>query len=161
MDQRRVDAVLQRAAMPHQVQPEARQLTLAPDARVRQPDRRHQIALGQHREHARVDPVGLAGQRRQPLDLLGVRDQHLPAVLLERVVHEPRTVHRLDHGTHAVTRQPPRQPPQPVGVGRHHGLGDQLAMLVDQADIEPLAAQIQTSVQHENGPPRARSSVTR
>jgi hypothetical protein len=34
-------------------------------------------------------------------------------------------------------------------------------MLGQQADIEPVAAQIQSSVQHEDGPPRARSSVTR
>jgi hypothetical protein len=31
--------------------------------------------------------------------------------------------------------------------------------LVDQADVEPLATELQSSVQHENGPPRARSSV--
>jgi hypothetical protein len=34
-DQRRVDAVLQRGAVAHQVQPEARQLALTADARVR------------------------------------------------------------------------------------------------------------------------------
>jgi hypothetical protein len=99
-DQRRMDPVLERRAMTHQVQPETRELTLTPNRWVGQPDRRHQIALGQHRQHACVDPIGLARQRGQPLDLLRVGDQHLPAELLERVVHEPRPVHRLDHRTH-------------------------------------------------------------
>jgi hypothetical protein len=160
-DQRRVDAVLQRRAMPHQMQPEARQLALAPDARVGQPDRRHQIALRQQRKHARVDLVGLAGQRRQPLDLLRVGDQHLPAELLERVMHEPRAVHRLDHRPHPLTREPPRQAAQAVGVRRRSRLRDQFAVLGQQTDVEPTSTQIQTSVQHENGPPRARSSMTR
>jgi hypothetical protein len=33
-------------------------------------------------------------------------------------------------------------------------------VLVEQADVEPTSTQIQSSVQHENGPPRARSSMT-
>src|SRR3954467_2833811 len=64
---------------------------------VGQPDRRHQIALGEHGQDPRVDLVGLARQRRQTLDLVRVGDQHLPAALLERVVHPPPPVHRLDH----------------------------------------------------------------
>ena len=50
-DQRRVDTVLQRRAMPDQVQTKTRERALATDARVGQPDRRHQIAprqVGQH-----------------------------------------------------------------------------------------------------------------
>jgi hypothetical protein len=101
-DQRRVNAVLQRRAVPDQVQPEPRQLTLAADRRIRKPDRRHQIAPRQLGQNARVDLVGLARQRRQPLDLRRVGDQHLPARLLERVMHETGTVHRLDHRAHAL-----------------------------------------------------------
>jgi hypothetical protein len=102
-----MDAVLERRAMPHQVQPKTRQFTLAPDSRVGQPDRRHEIAVRERRQHPRVDLVGLAGQRRQPLDPLRIGDQHLPAAFLERVVHEPRTRHRLDHRPHPLAAQPP------------------------------------------------------
>jgi hypothetical protein len=72
-DQRRVNAVLQCGAVADQVQPEPRQLTLAADRRIREPDRRHQIAPRQLGQHARVDLVGLARQRRQPLDAMKER----------------------------------------------------------------------------------------
>jgi hypothetical protein len=88
------------------MQPVAGQLALAPDRRVGQPDRRHQVTPRQLGQDARVDPVGLARQRREPLDLLRVRDEHLPAVLLERVVHEARAGHRLDHRPHPHPTQP-------------------------------------------------------
>ena len=42
--QRRVYPVLQRGAVAHQVQPEARTLALGAHRRVWQPDRRHQLA---------------------------------------------------------------------------------------------------------------------
>jgi hypothetical protein len=43
-DQRGVDAVLQRRAVPDQVQPKARRLALAANRRVGQPDLRDQVA---------------------------------------------------------------------------------------------------------------------
>ena len=116
--QRRVDAVLQRRAMADQMQPVAGELALAADRRVGQPDRRHEVAPGQLGQHARVDLVGLASQRRQPLDLLRVGDQHLPAELFERVVHEPRAGHRLDHRPHRLPSQALGEMAQPVGVRR-------------------------------------------
>jgi hypothetical protein len=64
----RVDAVLQRRAVADQMQPEAGQLALAADARVGQPDLGHQVAGRQRGQQPGVDLVGLAGQRRQPLD---------------------------------------------------------------------------------------------
>jgi hypothetical protein len=104
-----------------------------------------------------------ARQRRQALDLLGVGDQHLPAVLLERVVHEPRAVHRLDYATHVAPERPhpPHQAAEAISVRRRRDVIDQLTVLGEQADIEPMTAEIQSSVQHEHGPPRARSPVTR
>jgi len=45
-----------------------------------------------------VDAIGLAGQRRQALDALGLGSRHLPAATLQRIVHEARAVHRLDGG---------------------------------------------------------------
>jgi hypothetical protein len=65
-------------------------------ARVRQPDRRHQVTTAEFGQHPGVDPVGLAGERREPFHLLRVGDLDLPAVKLEPIVHEARTVHRLD-----------------------------------------------------------------
>jgi hypothetical protein len=160
-DQRRVDAVLERRAMADEMQAEPRELAFAANRRVGQPDRRHQIAPGQLGQHARVDLVGLAGQRRQAFDLLRVGNQHLPAEFLQRVVHEPRAVHRLDHRPHSPGLHAHGEMAQTVGVRRGGGLRDQLAGIVEQADVEPTSTEIQSSVQHEGGPPRARSSMTR
>jgi hypothetical protein len=49
---------------------------------------------------------------------------------------------------------------QAIGVRRRSRAPDDLAGVVDQADVEPRSTQIQPSVQHENGSPRARSSMT-
>ena len=68
--------------------------------RIGQPDRRHQVAVTEHRKNLRVDLVGLARQRRETLDLLGVGDLDRPALLLEGVVDDPRAGHRLDHRAH-------------------------------------------------------------
>jgi hypothetical protein len=45
------------------------------------------------------------------------------------------------------------EPRQAVAVRRHRALLDALTALVEQAEIQPPAAQIQTSVQHTSGPP--------
>ena len=158
-DQRRVDAVLEHRAVLDQMHPKARLFSLAPDPRIGQPDLRDQVALRQHGQHARVDPVGLARQRRQALDLGRVGDQHIPAELLKAIMHEPRAGHRLDHPTH---RQPvapdtARQAAQTVGIRRRRELLDDLATRRQQADIDLASTQIQSSVQHEDGPPQARS----
>ena len=50
---------------------------------------------------------------------------------------------------------------QPVSVRRRGKPPDDVAVVADQADIQTPATEIQSSVQHEYGPPRARSSVTR
>ena len=96
-EHRGVDAVLEHRLVLDQVKAKPRLLALAADTRIGQPDRRHQVALGEHRQDARVDLVGLARQRRQPLDLLRVGDQNLPAEALQRVVNEAGAGHRLDH----------------------------------------------------------------
>jgi hypothetical protein len=128
-----------------QMQPPPRALPLSPQLRDGQPDRRHQIAKRQLREHPRIDLVGLARQRRQPLDLLRVANQHLPPVLDELVVHEPRPVHRLDHPPHrlVIDSDPARQPVQAVAVRRRREMVDQLAIARDQADIDPSATETQ------------------
>jgi hypothetical protein len=45
----------------------------------RDPQLGHQVSAAELGEHARVDLVGLAGERRDVADLAGVRDLHTPA----------------------------------------------------------------------------------
>ena len=73
-DERGMDAVLQGRALTHEMQPEPGPLALATDVGVGQPDGRHQVATGQLREDAGVDPIGLGRQGREALDLHGVGD---------------------------------------------------------------------------------------
>ena len=138
-----------------QVQPPPGALTLLAELGRRQPDRRYQITERQVREHARVDLVALARQRRQPLDPLRVGDQHLPPVSDQLVVHEPRAVHRLHHAAYrlVVYRHPPAQAVEAVAVRGRAEVLDQLSLARDQAHVDPPAAQIQPNVQHSNSPP--------
>jgi hypothetical protein len=57
--------------------------------------------------------------------------------VLEPVVHEPRTVHRLDHAPHGPTPhgRARRQPRQPVGIRRRRPLVDDLAGTVNADDV--------------------------
>ena len=154
-DQRRVHPVLQRRAMFDQMQPPPRDLPLAPQLERGQPDRRHQIPERQLGQNAGVDFVGLARQRRQPLDLLRVGDQHLPAVRHQLVMHEPRTVHRLHDRADrlAIDRHPASQAMQAVAIRDRRETVDQLPLIGDQAHVNSLATQIQTNVQHEHSSP--------
>ena len=99
---------------------------------------------------------------RESLHPCRVGDLDLPAVKLELVVHEGGAGHRLD-------RRPQRLPmpanahgqaAKTVCVGRCRAHFDRLAGLVEQVKIEALATEIQTSVQHGNGPPCGRSRWT-
>jgi hypothetical protein len=85
----------------------------------------------EHREDLRVDLVGLARQGRQALDLVRIGEQHLPAQLLERVVHEPRPALRLDHRPHrlAVPTHPPDQAAQPIRIRPRRRLRRQLSVI--------------------------------
>lgn len=154
VDQGRVDPLLQHRAVLHQVEAKAGELALLPNRRVRQPDRRRQVALGEHREDPRVDLVGLAGKRRQALHLLGVRDLDRPAGLLEGVVDDPRPGHRLDHRADRLAVDlvdPAGERPQRVDVGGDGELIEMLSVIAEQADVEALAAEIQSGVQHLKG----------
>jgi hypothetical protein len=62
---------------------------------------------------------------------------------------------------HAPGPHPHGEMAQAVGVRRGRRSRDHLAGIVDPADVQPTSAEIQSSVQHDGGPPRARSSVTR
>jgi hypothetical protein len=91
-----VHTVLERGAVTHQMQAKARSLALSADLGIGQTDLRHQVAAGEFGQHIGIDAVGLAGQRGEPLDPLGVRDTDVEAVQFELVVDEPGPIHRLD-----------------------------------------------------------------
>jgi hypothetical protein len=97
--QRGVDPVLQRGAVAHQVQPPAGPLPLGAHRRVRQPDRRYQIAAGQLGQHPGVDPIGLGRQRCQPLDQAPRRRSPRPS--------RAARVGRARSGRRSSTRSPP------------------------------------------------------
>ena len=134
-----------------QVHPEPRQLALLADPRIGQPDRRHQVAVAQHRQHHRIDLVGLAGQRRESLDLLGVGDLDVPALLLERVVDEPSAGHRLDDGADRLSVyfvDSSRERSQRVDVRRDGELVEVFPVVVQKTDVDLASTEIQSGVQH-------------
>ena len=73
-------------------QAKAVQLALFADPGVGQPDRRYQVAVREHRQDHRVDPVGLAGSMPHPLDA-GTPAPELSTRLLEqsRIAATPMT----------------------------------------------------------------------
>jgi hypothetical protein len=80
---------------------------------------------------------------RQALDLLRVGDQHLPPCSPSC---RARTtfIDSITARTGSETSETVGEAPQPVGIRRRRPLGDKLAALVEQADVEPTSTQIQT-----------------
>jgi hypothetical protein len=97
-EQDSVHELLQARTVADEMQQPTSTFPLGTHARIGQPDRRHQVTARQLGEHPGVDSVGLAGERCESFHLLRVGDLDLPSVELERVVHEPRAVHRFDRG---------------------------------------------------------------
>ena len=120
-----------------------------------QPDRRHQLAASELGQYPGVDPVGLAGQRCEAFHLLRIGDLDLPARQLESVVHETGAVHRLDRGANrrAVPSQTFGQSIEAVCIRRRGTNLERRTVTVKQVEVDTLAAQIQSGVQHCNGPP--------
>ncbi len=145
-----MDAVFEARAVTNEVEPKARPLALGADGGVGQPDRRYEVAPGELGEHAGVDLVGLAGERCEPLDLLGVGDRDLPARELELVVDEARPVHRLDRRAHRslVAGEPARERAQTVGIGGRGTRLDGHPVRIERAVVDALAAAVQSYVQH-------------
>jgi hypothetical protein len=161
-EEHRVHALLQARAVSHQVQPPACALALGTDARIGQPDRWHEVATCQLGQHPGVDAVGLTRQRCQTFYFLRIGDLDLPAPELEPVVHKARPVHRLDRRVdrRLVSSDALAQSAQPVSVRRSGTDVDRLTITVEQMEVETLAAEIQTGVQHRSGPPLVRSQST-
>jgi hypothetical protein len=154
-EQHRVHALLEAGAVADEMQPPTCTLALGAHERIRQPDRRHQITACELGQHPSVDAIGLARQRRQPLHLLCVRDLDPPASELEPVVHEARTVHRLDRRPHrrAVRSDALAQVLQSISIRRRGTDVERRTLAIEQVEVETLATEIQPGVQHCNGPP--------
>jgi hypothetical protein len=87
----------------------------------------------------------------KPFDLFGVGDLDRPAQLLERVVDEAGAGHRLDRradGLGVRLLDPTRQRSQGVAVGRDGELVEVLSLIAEKTDVDLLAAEIQSGVQH-------------
>jgi hypothetical protein len=76
-------------------------------------------------------------------------------VKLEPVVHEAGAVHRLDRRADrlTVTPEPLGQTTKSVDVRRRRADLDRLSLRVEQVEVETLATEIQSGVQHRSGPP--------
>src|SRR6266540_2821888 len=153
--QRRVHALLQPHPLADQVEAPAGALALGADLGVGEPDRRHQADSRELGQDPGVDLVGLAGQRGQALDLLGVGDVDLPAAALERVVDEAGTGHRLDRRADrlAIVGEALGEPAKAVGVGRRGADVERAAVVGERVVVEPAARKVESNVQHESGPP--------
>jgi hypothetical protein len=138
-----------------EVQPPTRPLAFGADARVGQPDRRHQIAARQLGEHPGVDPFGLASERRESFYFLRVGNVDLPPGQLEPVVHEAGAVHRLDRGANrrAVPSETFGQSIEAVCIRRRSTNLERRTFTPKQVEVDTLAAQIHSGVQHCNGAP--------
>jgi hypothetical protein len=79
-------------------------------------------------------------------------------------VDEPSTGHRLNHGADRLVVDlidPASEPPQRIDVERDGELVDVLALIGEQANVELLSTEIESSLQHvERVPLGARFSVT-
>jgi hypothetical protein len=140
-----------RRLVPHQVQAKAGELAHLPHPRIGKPDRRHQVALGERREDERVGLVGLAGQRSESLDPVRGGDLDRPALPFERVVDEPGAV--IDSTT-AQTGSPCTSSMRRASLLRESRSGGTaswsrcLPSLIQETDVELLATEIESSVQH-------------
>ena len=73
-------------------------------------------------------------------------------MLDQLVVHEPRAVHRLNYRPHwsAIHGDAAGQAVQAVAVRRRREVIDQLPFTRDQADVDALATEVKTGVQHDS-----------
>jgi hypothetical protein len=146
----RVDAVLETGALADEVQAKARPLAFGADRRVGQPDRRHEVPARELGEHARVDAVGLAGERCESPGLERVGDRNRPARELQLIVDEPRAGHRFDRALHglAVARQPMGEAGESGGARWDGTRLNDRPVRVENANVESLAAEVESCMQH-------------
>jgi len=113
----------------------------------RQPERRHQVTSAELGQHARVDLVGLARQRRDIADLARVRDLHLPAGRRQPIAHPNRAAQHL-HARPEFGAKPQNEPGKPVLVRRHDPLADGRAALAECTPRRPSIRPIDPDILH-------------
>jgi hypothetical protein len=133
-----------------EVKAEASPLALGPHLRIGKPDLRHQVAAGELGQDPGVDPIGLAGQRGEPLRPLGVCDPHVPADELELIVDEAGTGHRLDRCQDwtLLAAETVDEVSKAIMIGRASADRGWLTIGEQGMPVETLAAEIQSDVQH-------------
>src|SRR5581483_5931876 len=139
-------AVGRRGAKADEVGAPAQPLAQLPLTERWDPHIRHQVAPDELGEHARVDAVGLARQRRERLYLARLGDLDLPAARSEPVTDPDGTAHHLDAAAH-VRAEPVHQLRESVLVSWNRALDD-VAGLVDRAPRRLAGAPVDTEILH-------------
>jgi hypothetical protein len=96
------------------------------------------------------------------LHLLRLGDLDLPTHELEPIAHQARPIHRLDRGADRRTQtlKALAQPSQTVNIRRRGADVNRCTVVVEQVEVQTLATEIQTGVQHRSGPPLRQLPVT-
>ena len=123
LGQQAEDAVHRRSAHPDQMHPSPQPLAQRAVIERRDPQLGHQIAPAQLGQHARVDRVGLARQRRDVADLARVA-RPAPASPPPRAGRAPRSRRSSSPRTPSPPCRAPAPAGQPVLIGRHRALAD-------------------------------------
>ena len=113
----------------------------------RHPERRHQIAPAQLGQHARVDLVGLARQRRDVAHLARVRDVDPPTDSRELIADPDRAAHHLDARANLGAERH-HEPRQAVRIGRNDTLAADRAALTERAPRRPPIRPIDPDILH-------------
>ena len=157
-----MNAVLEHRAVLTEMQPEAGLLALGAHARVGQPDRRHQIAMRRHRQHVGVDRSVLHANGAGPLTFWAsaTSTSHPGSSSVSRTNRAPV----IDSITPRIrpcgpTRSTKRRSPSASGGAANCATTSPSSPM--RHTSRRLRLRSESSMQHEYGPPRARSSVTR
>ena len=113
-----------------------------------------QLPAAELGQHPGVDPVGLARQRGEAFHLDRVGDLHVPAVQFQRVVDETGAVHRFDGRQHRPAPEAldlPGEMGEAVAVRRGGRDCECLADVVEDVDVQPPSAEIESNVHHGVG----------
>jgi hypothetical protein len=111
------------------------------------PERRHKVATTELGQHASVDPVGLAGQRRDVLDLARVGHLDPPTRAGESVAHPDRPAHHLQTRPH-LRPQLDDETGQAVLVGRHEPLARDRAVGLHRAPSRASIRPVDSDILH-------------
>src|SRR5947199_9367948 len=99
-------------------------------------------------QHARVDPVGLAGERRDGFDLARISEADIPTDRGELIADPHGAAHHLDAAAHLAGAKRERKPGQAILLSRDRTLS-QAAVLADRAPTRATGSPIDAELLHE------------